>query len=529
MSDRMFFSSEERGILVIKPDSEILKILSQARVWWERLSLPIVLVDFSSLKIIYANPRSEELIGKPMEALVGMSWASAFDTEAAATLKSVGDLYQIDFDAFMPTEYNLRVLRRSGRAVPVICSFSGLIMEGRKLLLLSLFDLSKDQAEKKRLAEDLNSIYQMSKLADLGRIASSVAHEMNNPLMVIQGQAEILELKVAKGSLSSKDVKGILHPIYRSIERMTQIISQMRSAALPAGTDLKQVDLTKIIRDSLVLLEPRARFLGIEIDAKLPPSVLIEANQNQMEQVILNIVNNAFDSMEDEKFQIKSGLKLQIEAKLEDGFAVVSIYNNGPAIPIEFQQNVMSPFFSTKSVGKGPGLGLSVSMGILRAHHGGLKLKYSTQEGTCFEFKIPMCAGADEKTKVKVLVVDDEVFVRDVLNQRLTAEGFEVVLARNGNEALEEIMNHPDIAVLFTDLRMPTMNGLELIRHIRSIMSEVLVVVISGFLDSLKEAEGQDLALIDETLEKPFTGAEFRRVLDFVHQKIDQKRKLSVA
>jgi CheY-like chemotaxis protein len=140
-----------------------------------------------------------------------------------------------------------------------------------------------------------------------------------------------------------------------------------------------------------------------------------------------------------------------------------------------------------------------------------------------------MCAGADEKTKVKVLVVDDEVFVRDVLNQRLTAEGFEVVLARNGNEALEEIMNHPDIAVLFTDLRMPTMNGLELIRHIRSIMSEVLVVVISGFLDSLKEAEGQDLALIDETLEKPFTGAEFRRVLDFVHQKIDQKRKLSVA
>lgn len=513
---------------MIKPDSEILKILSQARVWWERLSLPIVLVDFSSLNIIYANPRSEELIGKPMDTLVGLNWVSVFDSEAVATLKSVGDLYKIDFDAFMPTEYNLRVLRRSGRSVPVICSFSGLIMEGRKLLLLSFFDLSKDVAEKQRLAEDLKSIYQMSKLADLGRIASSVAHEMNNPLMVIQGQAEILELKVAKGPLSSKDVEGILYPIYRSIERMTQIIGQMRSAALPAGTDLKKVDLTQVIRDGLVLLEPRAKFLGVEIDSNLPGPVLIEANQNQMEQVILNIVNNAFDSMEDEKFQIKSGLKLRVEEKVEDGFAVVSIYNNGPPIPIEFQQNVMSPFFSTKDIGKGPGLGLSVSMGIVKAHHGGLKLKYSNEQGTCFEFKIPTSSRFDEKMKVKVLVVDDEVFVRDVLFQRLQSEGFEVVLARNGSEALEEIMNHPDIAVLFTDLRMPTMAGLELIRHIRSIMNEVLVIVISGFLDSLNEAEGQDLALIDETLEKPFTGAEFRRVLDFVHQKIEQKRKSSV-
>lgn len=509
--------------------TELKNIGNQAQSWCERLSFPALLVDFESLKVIYSNDRCAELTGKGNQTLCGSDWCSLFDPQSHETLSSIVEIYSLNFDAFTPIEHNLKVIRRTGRTVPVVGSFSGITSGGRRILLLSLFDQSKDVDEKKRLTEDLKAIYNMSKLADLGRIAASVAHEMNNPLMVIQGQAEIMELKASKSPLPKEQIEKILQPVYRSVERISRIVSQMKTAAGNPEVELVNMDLVGVIKRALSLISERAKFLGVEINLDLSESLLVCGNPEQLEHVVLNIVNNALDAMEDNGFQKQSGYKLRVQAKEFEGFAVVEFWNNGPSIPFELQENVMSPFFSTKDIGKGIGLGLAVSHGILRSYHGGFRLKYSNDEGTCFEMKIPVATVDGNENRVKALVVDDENYVRRVLAERLEAEGFEVVAADNGQVALEMLLKHPDIAIIFTDLRMPVMNGVDLIRQVRNIMNDVMIVVVSGYMDTLKQAADQNLLVVEEYLEKPFTSHEFREVLSSLRAKLNNRSKKNVA
>ena len=514
-----------------KDGKKLEAVVAQTRFWCDRLSLPVVVVDFDSLKVIYANSHCEELIGKTQKTLRGKNWSQLFDPHAAETLHSVVDIYSNNFDAFAPTEYNLRILRRSGRSVPVVCSFSGMTIDNHKVLLLSLFDQSKDLKEREALTEDLKTVYQMSKIADLGRISASIAHEINNPLMVIQGQAEILELKASRNPLSSADITKILQPIYRSIERIGRIIGQMKSTN-PGGkkpTEVKAMDFTSLLRDCVSLVEQKVQMMGGVVELHLTPELLVQGDQEQLEQVILNLLNNAVEAMEAWVSQEKPP-RLKIEARSQDGFVVIEFWNDGNPIPSEQQESIMSPFFSTKELGKGIGMGLAVSAGIVRSHRGNLKLKYSNDQGTCFELKIPMISDQrDQRSRFKVLIVDDEHFVRRVLAERLEGEGYEVVMAVNGQDALDKLIHHPDIAVIFTDLRMPVMDGIKLIAQVRSLLQDVIVVVVSSFLDQLKEGIEKNQIVVDEVLEKPFTHQEFLQVVSSIEKKYQERLKLAAA
>ena len=507
-----------------KPDSEIDEVVNQARPWFDRLSLPVVLVSLDNLELIYANFQCEDLVGIPDHKIVGRQLRDLFTDESNTTLRSVVDLYRFNFEVFTPVEYDLHVTRKSGRSVPVICSFSGVTAAGKQLLMVSFFDHSRGLHEKQKLAEDLKAVYHMSKLADLGKIAASVAHEMNNPLMVIQGQAELLELKASKAALGEEEMRRLIEPIYRSVERMSQIVSQMKSVARNPEAGTEKVDFGRVVNDGLLLVQQRAKFLGTKIDIELVDEAMVNVNRTQIEQVIVNLINNAMDAMEE---MAQDDRQIKVKMKLSEGFSIIEIWNNGPPIPADLQESILNPFFTTKAVGKGTGLGLSVSSGILRAHRGSLKLKHSNEKGTCFELKVPMLCKGEDCTKVKALVVDDEQLVRRVIKERLEEEGFHVLLAKNGQEGLEKLVKNPDVAIVFTDLRMPVMDGMEFIRQIRSAFEDLLVVVISGFVESLNDCDAE--FTIDEKLDKPFTSRQFREVLNSVQKKMDGRRKIIAA
>ncbi|MCB0366848.1 MAG: response regulator [Bdellovibrionaceae bacterium] len=500
------------------------EITKEVRPWLHRLGLPVVLVELKTLEIIYANYQFEELMGVAEENLVQQSWSVLFDGKAKETLNSISDLYNLEFEVFTPVEHDLSIVRKSGRSVPVICSFSGIVVAGHELLMVTFFDHTKGVKEKQKLAEDLKSVYHMAKLADLGKIAASVAHEMNNPLMVIQGQAELLELKASKNALSEEEVRRLVDPIYRSVERMSQIVTQMKNIARAPDGKMDKMDLARVMNEGLLLVQHRSNFLGVEIKVECPAGVMVKGNRTQIEQVVVNMINNAMDAMEEASYEVR---KITITVTPSSDYTLVEIWNTGPAIPKEVQDSILNPFFTTKAVGKGTGLGLSVCSGILRAHKGSLKLKYSNDKGTCFEMKFPAIKDDGSKDKVKALVVDDEQLVRRVIKERLEEEGFQVITAKNGQEGLEKVISHPDVAIVFTDLKMPVMDGMEFIRQVRGAFPELLVVVISGFLDSLDTSEAS--VSVDEKLDKPFTSRQFREVLSSVQKKMDGRRKILAA
>jgi len=499
-------------------------IVQEVRPWFQRLGLPVILVAFDSLKIVFSNSQFEELLGVAETDLVGRLWTVLFEGRAKETLQSIADLYKHQFEMFTPVEHDLAVIRRSGRAVPVICSFSGIVVGGQQFLLVTFYDHSKGVKEKKKIADDLKAVYHMSKLADLGKVAASVAHEMNNPLMVIQGQAELLELRAAKKPLEAAEVRQLVEPIFRSVERMSQIVSQMKNVARTPDGTMTKVDLGKVVAESLLLVQQRLRFLGVNATVDCPEGQWIGGNRTQVEQVLVNILCNAMDAMEESSSETRD-----IKLRLVPGpdFVTLEVWNSGPPIGKENQEKILNPFFTTKPVGKGTGLGLSVCTGIMRAHKGSLKLKYSNSNGTCFELKFPNLKEAGTFAKMKVLVVDDEQMVRRLIRERLEEEGFDVLTAKNGQEGLEVLINHPDLSIVFTDIKMPIMDGVEFIRQIRSIYPDMLVVVISGFIDSLDE--GSVSGSVDEKLAKPFTSRQFRDVLNAVQKKIDGRKKIAAA
>lgn len=505
-------------------DSKFDSIAKEVKPWFHRLGLPVVLVELRSLEIIYVNYQFEELMGVAEEDLVAKPWSVLFEDRAQETLSSVSELYNLEFEVFTPIEHNLTVVRKSGRSVPVICSFSGMVVGGQELLLVTFFDHSQGLKEKKKFAEDLKSVYHMAKLADLGKIAASVAHEMNNPLMVIQGQAELLELKANKSPLSGDEVRRLVDPIYRSVERMSQIVTQMKNIARNPDGKMEKMDLAKVMSEGLLLVQHRSNFLGVEIKIDCPSGVMVNGNRTQIEQVVVNMINNAMDSMEEASFEVR---QIEIKVQVSAEYTTVELKNTGPAIPKDIQDSILNPFFTTKAVGKGTGLGLSVCSGIMRAHKGSLKLKYSNESGTCFELKFPAVHDDGSLNKVKALVVDDEQLVRRVIKERLEEEGFHVITAKNGQEGLEKIVTHPDVAIVFTDLKMPVMDGMEFIRQVRGAFPDLLVVVISGFMDSL---DANDVGVsVDEKLDKPFTSRQFREVLSSVQKKMDGRRKILAA
>jgi signal transduction histidine kinase len=253
-----------------------------------------------------------------------------------------------------------------------------------EMIVIALDVQAKKDAES-LLQTQRQTLETSSKLAALGEMAGGVVHEINNPIFVISSRIQLLLMKLEKGSEAETFYKPHLEAILETCDRIVRIVRGLTNVSRNSeGEKFEKVSLCQIIEQAVDVCTPRITLSGAQLEVgPLPKNCAVEVRPVQISQVILNILNNAFDAVEG-----TPSPRIRLEVSCQESFFEISVTDSGCGIPVEIRDRVMDPFFTTKPPGKGTGLGLSISQGIMKAHQGSLFLDKSSRE-TRFVARLP--------------------------------------------------------------------------------------------------------------------------------------------
>ncbi len=395
---------------------------------------------------------------------------------------------------------------------------------GTAMAKAMMFEEMKQRAQElKALYENLKDtqerLIQSERLASLGDLVSSISHEIHNPLTPIIGYSQRLLMQPDL----DEQKKQSLEIIHSSALRVEKIIDKLLLFSRRYKPTREYVDINNIIEQTIEFRDYQLKLGNIEVikdlDPKLPKTM---ADPNQLQHVFLNIILNAEQAIGDALG--KGHLVVRTRAK-QGGIIEISFTDDGPGIPKEIIVKIFDPFFTTKPVDKGTGLGLSVSYGIIRGHGGEIyALSGEGGKGATFkielpilkeeaiitkEAKFPRIPTAEEK---RVLVVEDEEVINNMMRDILEEERYKVDLASNGEEALAKIdINSYDLIIC--DIKMPHMNGKQFYNEIKAKKNGLA----DRFIFITGDSSSQIVDFINQTgnrfLEKPFRIEEFKKCI----------------
>jgi PAS domain S-box-containing protein len=372
-----------------------------------------------------------------------------------------------------------------------------------------------DITERKKLEQQL---LQSRKMESVAVLAGGVAHEFNNLLTAISGYGQMLRESIPQDDeLSRESVGNVLKAAERAAELTTSLLAFSRKQI----TNPEPVPLDAVISRAGQRIQ---EILGDDIEFRVTSSdaeLLVKADIGQMEQVLTNLAANARDAMPHGgrllittgKEVVREGAEALHDLAAPGAYAVISVSDTGIGIDKDLEK-IFEPFYSTKKVGEGTGLGLSIVYGIIKQHNGSIMVGSEPGRGTTFTIYLPIFAGhaREEKSKTPapyaagaktVLVAEDEAIVRCFLKRMLEKEGYKVILAEDGDEAVARFREHDDISLVLSDVVMPGKDGKQVLDEIRKLKPGIRVVFISGYTaDVIKDKgmldEGTDL------IRKPF-------------------------
>lgn len=349
-----------------------------------------------------------------------------------------------------------------------------------------------EEADKLKIATQ--HLHQNEKLSALGQLIAGVAHELNNPLAIIMGNSQLLLALNPDDELSRR-----INIIYQSAERSQKIVRNLLSFARQTPSKKSYVGINGLISDCLELKSYDYKTHKIEtvtdFEKDLPKTM---ADFNQLQQVCIIILENAQHALTSNQ----NSKKVSIKTEHHDEKIIIRFSDNGPGIPKEIQNRIFEPFFTTKELGKGTGLGLSIAYGIVNKHSGKLYVQSEPGAGATFVIELPIVKDptatdykpsadeehvsprkAEKKTPPgqRILVVDDEIEMVDMLFNLFKSDGFRVDTARNGKMALEKIQIR-DYDAIICDVKMPVMNGIQLYEILKERKPKLAqkIVFISG-------------------------------------------------
>jgi PAS domain S-box-containing protein len=322
--------------------------------------------------------------------------------------------------------------------------------------------IKQDITERKRLQEQL---IQSEKLGTLGQLIAGIAHELNNPLAAMVGHAQMLRLGQQDPKVAARAEK-----IVDAALRATRIVRNFLTVARQHRPERIAVSVNDTVTKTLELLAYQLRVSNIEVESALAPDLpQIAGDPHQLQQVILNLVLNAIQAMAAARGQGK--LKVASDLSPDRSTIRLAVTDNGPGIPPEHLPRVLEPFFTTKPQGEGTGLGLAIAQGIVTDHGGIIAVESTPGQGATFSVTLPVTAPPVAKPAappakafpkdLRVLVVDDEAGLREMMAEALAGQGARVETAPGGREALEILARVP-VDVLVLDVRMPEVSGTDL-------------------------------------------------------------------
>jgi PAS domain S-box-containing protein len=460
-----------------------------------RIGEGVVVTDTSDV-VIFANRAFAEMVGVEAEALRGRRW-----TELLATSQDVTALTAQMRQASWQGE--ILLITQAGDPRPVLVTLSTAATADGEMQRIGVFrDVSREHELRFRLIRE-------QKFRTLGSLAAGVAHNINNRLTPVLGWTEmLLERLAADEAIDREELVHALRVINQGASDSVETVRRLQDYSRPARVRGPEgVQLRDVLEQLLALTRPQwdneaaRRGIRYEIDLKAEPAPLVLAVASEIREALLNILENALAAM-------PSGGRLSLHVRGQDERAVVTIADSGRGMSPEVQRLAFEPFFTTRSSEGGSGLGLSLAQEIVHRYRGSISVSSVEGTGTTFTLSFPAITAEAARPPaflpslepMRILAVEDEPEVLDVIRAMLSATGHTVVSAASGREALELFDREP-VDVVVTDLGMPGMTGLALAEEIRR-RRPVPVVLLTGWADELDEAHSRH---VDVLLAKPFT------------------------
>jgi signal transduction histidine kinase len=488
--------------------------------------------------LIEDNPGDVRLI-RQMLAEVGtasfdLEWADRLSTGLERLARAGIDVLLLDLS--LPDSQQLDTFARAqaqALQVPIIV-LTGL--EDEMLAVAAVREGAQDYLVKGKVDSNLlgrtiryaiqrkkaeEALIRSERLKALGEMAAGVAHDFNNLLAIILGNAQLLEKGLKRYKI--KEIKERLKIIARTASEGGETVRRLQHFTHRqfSTEEFTEVDLNKIVREAVASTSPcwkdEAEGKGITIKIKEElgklPSIL--GIRSELIEVLTNLIFNSLEAM-------KEGGEITIRTEAKENEVLLHFIDTGEGIPGRIRNKIFDPFFTTKGP-KASGLGLSICYGIIKRHQGKIKVESTRKKETTFTISIPLCLEAPLKkgkmkdlekiSSQKILIIDDEEGIRDVLGRALQDEGHRVVLAGTSRQGLEKFkQDNSDLALaslqdqfdlVLTDLGMPEMTGWQLAKEIKKIDPSVLVGLITGWAVATTKEKMTEEG-VDFILSKPF-------------------------
>lgn len=493
----------------------------------EQSSDVITIMDAKG-QVLYESPSVERVFGYSVVEALGRKLGEFVHPDSRAEVREV--MTRLCKKPGTRAHFEFRLLHKDGHYVDVEAVMTNLLDDPN---IRGIVINSRNVAERKQaelaLHESEEQLRQSQKMDAVGQLAGGVAHDFNNLLAVIIGYSDLL-MRTPTGL--SEDVRRKIEQIGKAANRAAALTRQLLAFSRKQVLQPKSLDLNTVVGDMDKMLK---RLIGehIEMLTILAPNLgIVKADPGQVEQVLLNLAVNARDAM-------PAGGKLTIETAnvvldrqftqlhraVEPGpYTMLAVSDTGVGMSLEVKNRIFEPFFTTKDKDKGTGLGLSTVYGIVKQSGGSIWVYSELEQGTTFKVYLPRVdqeaeteeaasAPADYRGAETVLLVEDEEAVRQIATEILTLNGYRVLQARHGNEALDVSLQHEGVIdLMVTDVVMPVMGGPELARKLAITRPEMRVLYMSGYTDDAIVHHG---VLLEGTafVQKPFTADIFSRKL----------------
>jgi two-component system NtrC family sensor kinase len=465
-------------------------------------------------RFTYWSPQAESLTGYAPEELLGHTPADILihPDETTEFRDGVGRMLREAREGFALRH---RALRRDGSLLHLELSVKPVWDDAGRLVKYR--GVARDVSDQIRIQAQL---IQSAKLSGIGEMISGVAHELNNPLTTVIGYTELLQT-----SEVDENTKADLHKIHDGATRAQRIVQSLLTFSRQTKPHRGPTDVNEVIEHSITLRGYQLQVDGVEVVTELQENLPWTMDDSyQLEQVFLNIINNAHQAMS----QTKARRILTVRSTLADADTIrITFADTGPGIPQEILNRVFDPFFTTKEVGLGTGLGLSVSHGIVQEHGGCIWAESAPGRGATFVIELPIrswaegidmppsddLASATRSEPQRILIIDDEQNVLDLMVKALTDRGYALEGVMTADSALKRL-RRSRYDLIISDVTMPEWDGPTCHRKVRAVdpaLAERILFVTEDVLSSdiqafLEKREGR-------WLRKPFAPEELRRAV----------------
>lgn len=417
----------------------------------------------------------------------------------------------------------------------VLQVYSAPIRDRRGNLIGRVWSL-QDLTEQRKLEEGLR---QSQKMEAVGQLAGGIAHDFNNLLAGVLGNLALVKMDL--GEEGSGEARESLNHAIKAGERAAELVKQLLGFSRRSRMDLKPCDANLVLTEVRDILAATIdRRIQIELDLNEAPWRVM-ADVGMLGQVFMNMAVNAKDAMPHggrlflrSRNRKLSAIELRSHPEIEPGdFVCLSVEDEGDGIPLKVQAKIFEPFFTTKEPGKGTGLGLATSFGIVKQLGGWIDFQSEPGKGTCFDIYLPRSKAAEagdtsalltasvgephlaaSRRGETILLVDDEALVRRIGRTLLTKLGYEILEAADGLEALEICRVKGDsIGLVLLDLTMPNLTGKETFARLHEMLPELPVLICSGYLVDLNEFTQACGACPDGFVQKPYSFADMAEMV----------------